>query len=117
MAEPIVIPVSNLLIDSENPRLSKPNVGQREALRELAEDQQSKLLKLATHIVTNGPNQSELPIVMAAGDRRRYIVLEGNRRLAALRGLENPDSLTGAVFPTILTGFRKLSPQYEQNPV
>ncbi len=117
MAESLLIPVSNLLIDTENPRLSQPNVGQREALRELAEDQQSKLLKLAQHIVENGPNLSELPIVMPTDDRRRYIVLEGNRRLTALRGLESPDSLSGALFPTILSGFRRLSPIYEQNPV
>lgn len=117
MSETINIPLSNLVIDTENPRLSKPNVGQREAMRELAEDQQSKLLKLAEHIVDFGQNLSELPIVMATEDKLRYIVLEGNRRLTAIRALENPDFLSGAVFPSVLNGFRKLSPRYEENPI
>jgi hypothetical protein len=116
MAEPLVIPLSNLLIDVENPRLSTPNVGQREALRELAQDQQGKLVKLAQHIVNNGPNQSDLPIVMPFDDRR-YVVLEGNRRLAALRGLENPDSMVGALTQPLVTTLRRLSADYQQNPV
>jgi hypothetical protein len=116
MAEPLAIPISNFLIDVENPRLSKPNVGQREALRELAQDQQGKLIKLAEHIVKYGPNLSELPIVMPF-DERRYVVLEGNRRLAAYRGLENPDSLVGALTPHLVTALRKLSAVYQQNPV
>lgn len=116
MAEPLVIPLSNLMIDPENPRLAQANVSQRDAARELAQDQQTKLLRLAQHIVTYGPNQSELPIVMPM-DNRRYIVLEGNRRLTALKGLENPDLLAGALLPSVLAGFRKLSSQYQENPV
>lgn len=116
MAEPLTIPVSNLLIDVENPRLPTPNVGQHEALRELAHDQQGKLIKLAQHIVRNGPNPAELPIVMPF-DERRYVVLEGNRRLAALRALENPDSFVGALTPALVNALRKLSVDYQQNPV
>lgn len=116
MADTLQILVSDLLIDEENPRLSKPNVGQREAQRELAKDQQGKLLKLAQHIVMHGPNLSELPIVMAFDDRR-YVVLEGNRRLAAVRGLENPDSMVGALTHAVLTGLRKISAQYQDNPI
>jgi hypothetical protein len=116
MAEPLSIPISSILIDAENPRLSKPNVGQREALRELAQEQQGRLIKLAEHIVEHGPNLSELPIVMPF-DERRYVVLEGNRRLAAYRGLENPDSLVGALTPTLVAALRKLSAIYQQNPV
>lgn len=116
MPDTLQIPVSDLLIDVENPRLPQPNIGQRDAQRELAQDQQGKLIRLAQHIVQNGPNLSELPIVMPFDDRR-YVVLEGNRRLAALRGLENPDSLVGALTPPLVAVLRRLSVEYQQNPV
>ncbi|MEX2317152.1 MAG: hypothetical protein WD669_08370 [Pirellulales bacterium] len=50
-------------------------------------------------------------------DRNRYIVLEGNRRLAALRGLESPDALDGALAPAYLTQLRALSKQYLRSPI
>jgi hypothetical protein len=108
--------VSDLLIDEENPRLNLPNVGQREAQRELAQQQQTKLLKLAEDIVGYGVNPADLPIVMPF-DQRRHVVLEGNRRLVALRALENPDSMVGALTTSVLSAMRKLSTSYQQNPI
>jgi hypothetical protein len=117
MADTLPIAVADLLFDAENPRLSLPNIGQRDALRELAKLQQKKIQMLAAHIVKHGMNQAELPIVMPLeDDLRRYVVLEGNRRLLALRALENPDSLVGAVAPSVLTALRKLSVSYQENP-
>lgn len=100
MSETLPISVSSLLIDIKNPRLPKPNLGQREAQQESAQTQQRKLLALAKDIVTYGLNLSELPIVMELKDDslKRYVVLEGNRRLVALRALENPEWLMG-IFP------------------
>lgn len=117
MADTLPIPISDLLIDAENPRLKQPNVGQRDAQRELAGYLQNKLVKLAQHIVDYGLNPSDLPIVMPNKGDSRYIVLEGNRRLVALKSLENPDILSGAVTPAILNSLRKLSTQYQRNPV
>lgn len=51
------------------------------------------------------------------GDTQRYVVLEGNRRLAAVKALENPESLAGAVKPSVLPRLRRLSKEYLQSPI
>jgi hypothetical protein len=113
-----LIAPSDLLLDPENPRLAQPNVGQREALRALATHLDRSLVGLATDIVRHGIDLSSMPIVMLSGDdAKRYVILEGNRRLAALRILENPDSITGAVPPTTLRDLKELCPQYQSNPI
>ena len=117
MAELQIIPPADLLIDEQNPRISDPNEGQHRALQLLAEHLGPKLKALAVHIVANGINPADLPIVMALPDQSRYTVLEGNRRLAALRALENPESISGAVAPGILKKIRQLSRDYLANPV
>lgn len=109
---------ADLLFDPENPRLSQPNIGQREAWRTLANLLDRKLYKMAEDIVTHGIDPSTLPIIMASGDdAKRYIVLEGNRRLAALKSLENPEAIVGAVPQATLTDMRHLSKKYQANPV
>lgn len=117
MREPISIAVTDLLIDEENPRIPQPNVGQREAIRSLAKEQERKLQNLAKDIVAYGLNPSELPIVIKFEEENRYVVVEGNRRLAALRALENPDLLVDAVASSVLSEIRALSRQYQAAPV
>lgn len=118
MSETIQISPVDLLIDEQNPRISQPNAGQHKALQSLAALLQKKLQKLADHIVDNGINPADLPIVMPVkDDLKRYVVLEGNRRLAALRSLENPESVSGSVSPGVLTALRKLSRTYQSNPI
>lgn len=118
MSETISLPPSDLLIHEENPRLPQPNVGQRGALRGIGEQQRRKLLMLAKDIVAHGLNPADLPIVMPSGDDlKRYVVLEGNRRVAALKALENPESLVGAIGSNYLADLRRLSKQYQEAPV
>src|SRR4051812_41224861 len=118
MSEMLPIEPANLLIDELNPRLSSPNAGQRKALRALATYLKTKLAVLAADIVQYGTDPSTLPIVIPlAGRSGRYVVLEGNRRLAALMALENPESIVGAVTPAVLKQIRKLSKVYQANPV
>ncbi len=118
MPETIPIRPADLLIDEENPRLSEPNAGQHEAQRALAQHLGKKLTALAVDIVNYGLNPSDLPIVMPhASNPSRYVVLEGNRRLAALRALENPESLADAISGDVLTKIRKLSKEYQKNPI
>lgn len=117
MAEILSLSLPDLLIDSENPRLPQPNVGQREALREFAGHEPGKLVALAQDIVAFGMNPSELPIVMPlSDDLKRYVVLEGNRRLAALKALENPEWLVGAMPPGDVDEMRRLSREYQEAP-
>ncbi len=118
MPEALSLSPSTLLIDEQNPRISQPNAGQTKALQSLAALLQVKLQKLCEHIVKNGINLSDRPIVMPfKDDLNRYVVLEGNRRLAALKALENPEWLSGAVAPGILTAIRRLSRDYQANPI
>ena len=118
MPETVSVKPADLLIDEENPRLSEPNAGQHEAQRALAQHLGKKLTVLAVDIVHYGLNPSDLPIVMPhASNPARYVVLEGNRRLAALRALENPESLADATSRDVLTKIRKLSKEYQKNPI
>jgi hypothetical protein len=118
MPHHISVPPADLLIDEENPRLPQPNVGQREAIRGIAKDQNRKLLVLAKDILENGLNPGDLPYVMLRGDERnRYVVLEGNRRMVALKALENPEPLLGAVDMNVLPELRRLSKQYQEAPI
>jgi len=115
---PEIISPVNLLVDEENPRLLHPNVGQHKAIQALANVQGKKLLMLARDIIHYGLNPSELCIVMAhERDPGRFIVLEGNRRLTALRALENPELLANVVEGKVLREMRKLSHTYQENPI
>ena len=118
MAETLSIAPADLRIDEENPRISTPNAGQQKALSALAHHLGKKLSALAADIVRHGMDPTSLLIVMPLlGSPTRYTVLEGNRRLAALRALENPESVAEAVPQAVLKALRKLSRQYQDNPI
>jgi len=118
MSDIAQVSVADLLADAQNPRLPEPNLGQREVLRAMAQEQGRKLLVLARDIVRYGLDPSELNIVKPfEGPSGRYVVLEGNRRLTALKALENPELLDGAVSRSVLTEMRRLSKQYQSAPI
>ena len=118
MIEPVTILISNLYVDPANPRLTMPNNGQRDTLRELARLQGVKLRVLAEDILEHGLDPSELPIVARSEDEaERFVVLDGNRRLTAIKVLENPELVDGAVEATLFTAMRRLSKRYHENPI
>ena len=118
MAESVTIPVVNLRLDPENPRLSTRNNGQRETLRELAKLQGTKLRVLAEDILEYGLDPSELTIVARLEDEDdRFVVLDGNRRLTAIRALESPELVDGVVTTAVLRALRTLSRRYHDNPI
>ena len=118
MAEQIEVPVASLRLDSENPRLSTPNNGQRETLRALAKLQGAKLRVLADDIVAHGLDPSELTIVTALkSEPDRFVVLDGNRRLTAIKVLENPELVDGVVPAPVLAALRRLSRLYHESPI
>ncbi len=71
---------------------------------------------LAKDIVDYGLNPADLIIVLDDKDQH-YTVLEGNRRLLAIRALENPNTIRDAVTPSVLATVRKLSDEYHKNPI
>jgi hypothetical protein len=104
--------LSNLKLDNTNPR--HPEF---ESQREIIEWMTSgngkigeKLIVLAKDIAIFGLNPADRVMVMADDDEKgQFIVLEGNRRLTALKLLNNPD-----LAPTNLwqKRFSKLRPGY-----
>ena len=112
------IAVTNLLVDELNPRLAQPSSGQQNAIRALATVQGRKLQVLAADIVNHGLNPSDITIVMPfGGDGERFVVLDGNRRLTALRALENPELLVDAVPQSVYRSIRRLALKYRESPI
>lgn len=87
------IPLNLIKLDQENVRFGNDIAqNQREAIDLIMADPEDakKLLRLAEHIAENGLDPTELQLVTPDGDGN-YIVLEGNRRLTALKLLQKPD--------------------------
>ncbi|AMD60735.1 hypothetical protein AWN88_21620 [Agrobacterium tumefaciens] len=89
------LPIEDLRLDIKNPRIAEAT-SQRDALQKIVTDQDFKLVALAESIVEDGLNPMDRFLVIPSDDEQdKYIVLEGNRRLAALKILRNPTVLTG----------------------
>ena len=91
------IPIHNLDLDVRNPRHGEVP-SQEDAFRAIAREQGSKLISLALDIHENGLHPAHRVVVME-GPEHRYIVLDGNRRLAALRLLADPSVLPSEDLP------------------
>src|SRR5690242_15924125 len=93
--------VDEQIIDLSNPR--HPNqTSQRDAIHTIAHEQGAKLYALAEDIVKMGLNPSELPLVTPADQEDMYTVLEGNRRVTALKLLTSPQLLASVNLPANL---------------
>lgn len=89
--ETVPIDLSNLDFDDENPRLSlqlssEDKFGEDAIINFLNEE--SDLSELTTSMFKNGYLDFE-PLIVLKNDNK-YVVLEGNRRLAALKLMNNP---------------------------
>jgi len=93
MAQYEDISVVDLLVDGMNPRHERVST-QRQAISSLVRDAPDKFLRLASDIVDNGLSPLDPLLVMPNG-KKGFIVLEGNRRAAALKILTNPDLAAG----------------------
>lgn len=90
-----VLKIDSVLLDLENPRISRSS-SQREALQKIIADQGGKVAVLAESIVESGLNPMDrLLIIRSAEAKSKFTVIEGNRRLAALKILNNPAVLDG----------------------
>ncbi len=92
------IAIEDLLIGLENPRYEACH-SQREALETIALEQGEKLASLAEDIAENGLNPSDLPLVCPTNQPGKYVVMEGNRRIAALKLLLSPPLLSSLGLP------------------
>lgn len=112
------IAVSQLLVDTENPRLSETQNNQADAISAMARAQSDRIVALAEHLVDNGPCPSSLPIVMpSASDEGMYCVLDGNRRVSALKLLGNPSLADGALPSLSMRKLKHLATKFKDSPI
>ncbi len=114
----VAVSPADLLINPSNPRLPQPNMGQREIVRALAQLAPAK--NSAPGPRHSGAWHQSCRASHCCPRVRRQeaiVVLEGNRRVAAIKILENPELLDGAIKSALLVELRRLSRQYQDNPI
>lgn len=114
----IRLKIADLVLDHDNPRISHA-AGQQEALQKIVQDQKVKLVRLAQSIVDNGLNPMDRFLVLRLNQTpRRYIALEGNRRVAVFKLLTNPAVMSGLDMPSQMKGiFEKLAKRFKKSMV
>ena len=118
MFQTVPIPVSDLLLDPKNARLGEELPSQQAIYHALAQQQGRRFINLADDVVRFGLDPTTLLAVVATSDRRkRYKVLEGNRRVLALKALDTPS----IVFSAFLAAadqrrLNELAAKYALNP-
>lgn len=110
MSQIVTLLLNQIELDENNHRYPATS-SQRAALQTILDDQKGKLVNLARDIVKHDLNPSDLVIVISHPDYEdKYIVVEGNRRTAALKILENPRLLDEVQVPTsIVNAFKRAS--------
>ena len=118
MAQIVEIALADLLVDPRNARLTEEQPSQQSTLLAIARQQGKRLLKLANDIVEYGLDPTALPAVVATNDqRKRYLVIEGNRRVVALKSLETPSLIASAFDAKDKKKLQRLAEQFAQKPI
>ena len=88
------VSIDRLLFDAENPRLPKGVDGSKdsEVISWMLAD--GTITEVMESIAENGYFTAEPMLVVPAQDRDHFVVVEGNRRLTALKLLKDPDLAT-----------------------
>jgi len=117
MATTKSIKLTDILVNTDNYRFS-PVTGQREAIERMVEDQGDKLFNLAEHIMVHGLNPNDkIQVALSGHDKSKFNVLEGNRRIVALKILHNPDSLDFDGQASLKKRFKKLHENHKSKIV
>jgi uncharacterized protein YjgD (DUF1641 family) len=84
------IQLTEIFLDPENPRHDEIQ-SQRDLISAMVTDQGDKLVRLAKDIIDIGINPSDIPILIPhSSENDKYFVVEGNRRITALKLLHEP---------------------------
>ena len=106
--------LSELRLDEENFRTGSTG-SQRDAIHAVIADQKEKLVNLAKDILAEGGLSPGEPIwVFRDPVSNFYVSVEGNRRVTALKLLENPSLGDGTL---IEKPFRDLAKRFAANPI
>lgn len=107
----VSLKIDDLLLDEDNPRIVSVK-SQRDALQKIVKDQGEKLVALAQDLIRHGMSPIETILVTRSKKPKgKYIVLEGNRRVAVLKMLRNPHMLRSLEVPAAVK--QKLEKQAE----
>jgi hypothetical protein len=118
MVEYVEISLSDLLLDVRNARLKEEQPSEQAAALAIAKHQKAHLLHIASDIVDNGLDPTALISVVPTDDQdKRYRVIEGNRRVVALKALETPALVSPVLNATEQKRLTKLAGRYRQNPI
>lgn len=80
--------IADLLLNPNNPRFN-PVKYQTETILSMIDDQGDKLVVLAEHIINHGLNPTD--VILVCPYEKQLLVLEGNRRVTALKLVNEPD--------------------------
>jgi hypothetical protein len=107
--------LSELRLDEENYRLGK-QTGQRETILAMINDQKGLLANLAHDIVQMKGLSPGEPIWVTKDPKHKgqYIVLEGNRRITAIKLMDTPSLADGTV---VEKHFKNLSVPFAKKPI
>lgn len=105
------IDIDNLLLDENNPRIHQAD-NQKHAIKEIIRGQGDKLYHIALHIAENGLSPlHRLAIVSTEDEKGKYLVIEGNRRVSAVKLIICPDLALGTLLEKKIA---KLHEQYAE---
>ena len=105
--------LSELKLDEKNYRTGEVG-GQREAILAIIADQKYKLVNLAKDILELGGISPGEPIWVSRAHDSGYTVIEGNRRVSALKLMETPTLADGTL---VEKEFRLLAKQFALKPI
>lgn len=110
----VYLEVNQILLDPINPR-HDPLQPQVELIKAMIDNQKEKVVKLAEDIIMSGLNPSDvITLIPHDSEKNMYIVVEGNRRITALKLLNSP-SLCHDV--ALRRKFELLHQTYTKNPI
>ena len=95
--------IDSLELDVENPRITLAT-DPRDAMQKILNEQKAKLINLAESIAFKGLNPMDRFLVLRSQRVGKFVVIEGNRRLLAIKLLKNPALLSDLEMPA---AFRK----------
>ena len=98
MTKHLDLTIDALLLDLENPRLGSVS-SQSEALASIVALSPGHFRNLMASIKNDGLDPGDSLYVVESEGGRDFVVLEGNRRLSALKVLNTPDVLQGTDLP------------------
>jgi hypothetical protein len=88
------IKVTQIVVNPENVRYKDTAQNQLEAMRKIIVDQGRKFVNLAKHIAQNGLEPGRAIYIHPIPHKRNFVVLDGNRRMTAIKVLLAKDLQT-----------------------